>query len=85
MGRLVMISDDLSYDFKSIILETEQRKISAFMRLFWEEQKKCLQSSQNNAKYHPMNTETEVTYQAVNLFTSGKCFIYFISDAQHYI
>ena len=28
---------DLSRHFKSIILETDQRNISRFMRLFWEE------------------------------------------------
>ena len=33
-------SVDLSNDFKSIILETDQRKTSPFMRLFWEEQQK---------------------------------------------
>ena len=48
------VSADLSNDFKSIILETDQRKLSPFMRLFWEEQQKCLQSSQNNATYYPM-------------------------------
>ena len=67
---------DLSNDFESIILETDQRKISPFMRLFWEEQQKYLQSSQNNATYHPMNPDTDVTYQTVNLFSSDKCFIY---------
>ena len=36
------ISADLSNDFKSIIFETDQRKISPFMRLFWEEQQKYL-------------------------------------------
>ena len=36
------VSADLSNDFKSIILETDQRKISPFMRLFWEEQQKYL-------------------------------------------
>ena len=46
------VSANLSNDFKSIILETDQRKISPFMRLFWEEQQKYLQSSQNNATYH---------------------------------
>ena len=66
---------DLSNDFESIILETDQRKISPFMRLFWEEQQKYLQSSQNNATYHPMNPDTDVTYQTVNLFSSNKCFI----------
>ena len=48
------VSADLSNDFKSIILETDQRKILPFMRLFWEEQQKYLQSSPNNVKYHPM-------------------------------
>ena len=36
------VSADLSNDFKSIIFKTDQRKISAFMRLFWEEQQKYL-------------------------------------------
>ena len=36
------IRADLSNDFKSIILETDQRKISSFIRLFWEEQQKYL-------------------------------------------
>ena len=36
------VSADLSNDFKSVILETDQRKISPFMRLFWEEQQKYL-------------------------------------------
>ena len=34
------VSADLSNDLKSIIFETDQRKISPFMRLFWEEQQK---------------------------------------------
>ena len=79
------VSADLSNDFKAIIFETYQRKISPFMRLFWEEQQKYLCSSQNNVTYHPMNPDTDVTYQTVNLFSSDKCFIYFISDVPHYI
>ena len=50
------VSADISNDFKSIILETNQRKILPFMRLFWEEQQKYLQSSQNNVKHHPIIT-----------------------------
>ena len=73
------VSADLSNDFKSIIFETDQRKISPFMRLFWEEQQKYLQSSQNNATYHPMNPDTDVTYRTVHLFSSDKYFIYFIT------
>ena len=36
------VSADLSNDFKSIIFETDQRKILPFMRLFWEQQQKYL-------------------------------------------
>ena len=39
----------------------------------------------NNVTHHPMNPDADVTYQTVNLFNSGKCFIYFISDVPHYI
>ena len=53
------------------------------MRLILEEQQKYLQSFTNNATYHPMNPDTDVTYQTVNLFSSNKCFIYFISDVPH--
>ena len=56
-----------------------------FMRLILEEQQKYLQSFINNATYHPMNPDADVTYQTVNLFSSDKCFIYFISDVPHYI
>ena len=56
------VTAELSNDFKSIILETEQRKISPFMRFFREEQQKYLQSSQSNATYHPMNPDTDVIY-----------------------
>ena len=55
------------------------------MRLILEEQQKYLQSFINNATYHSMNPDADVTYQTVNLFSSDKCFIYFNSDVQHYI
>ena len=55
------------------------------MRLILEEQQKYLQSFINNATYHPMNPNADVTYQKVNLFSSDKCFIYFISDVLRYI
>ena len=55
------------------------------MRLILEKQQKYLQSFINNAAYHSMNSDTDVTYQRVNLFSYDKCFIYFISDIQHYI
>ena len=55
------------------------------MRLNLEEQQKFLQSFINNATYHPMSPDANVTYQTVNLFSPDKCFIYFISDVPHYI
>ena len=36
------VSADLSNDFKSIIFETDQREISPFIKLFWEEEQKYL-------------------------------------------
>ena len=54
------------------------------MWLILKEQQKHLQSFINNVTYHPMNLDADVTYQTVNLFSSGKCFIYFISDVPHY-
>ena len=32
-----------------------------------------------------MNPDADVTYQTFNLFSSEKCFIYFIFDVRHYI
>ena len=61
------------------------KKNLPFMRLILEEQQKYLQSFINNATYHPMNPDADVTYQTVNLFSSDKCFICFISDCPHYI
>ena len=50
------------------------------MRLILKEQQKYLQSFINDATYHPMNSDADVTYQTFNLSSSDKCFIYFISD-----
>ena len=61
-------------------MKTDQGQVSPFMRLFREEQQKYLQYSQNNATYHLMKPDADLTYQAVNLFSSDKRFIYFISD-----
>ena len=55
------VSADLSNAFKKIILENDQRKNSPLMRLFWEERQKCLQSSQDNATYQPMNPDTDIS------------------------
>ena len=51
------------------------------MKLILEEQQKYLQSFNHNATYRPMNPDTDVTYKTVNLFSSDKCFIYFISHS----
>ena len=50
-----------------------------------EKQQKYCQFFINNATYHPMNSDAHVTYHTVNLFSSEKCFICFISDCPHYI
>ena len=54
------------------------------MRLILKEQQKYLQSFINNAAYHPINSDADVTYQTFNLSSSDKCFIYFISDVPRY-
>ena len=43
------------------------------MRLILEYHQKYLQSFINNAAYHSMNPDADVTYQRVNLFSSDKC------------
>ena len=53
--------------------------------LILKELQKYLQFFIHNATYHSMNPDTDVTYQTVTLFSSNKCFIYFVSDVQHYI
>ena len=83
--KLRRVSADLSNDLKSIILGTDQKKTSPLMRLYSEEQQKYLQSFQNNAKYRPINPDTDVTYQKVNLFSSENFFVYCISYVPHYI
>ena len=37
-----------------------KKKNITFVRLFWEDQQKCLQSSQNNPTCHPMNPDTDI-------------------------
>ena len=54
------------------------------MRLILEEEQKYLQPYINSATYHPTNPDADVMYQTVNLFSSDKCFICFISDCPHY-
>ena len=44
------------------------------MSLILEEEQKYLQAFINNVTYHHMNPDADVTYQTVNLISSGKCF-----------
>lgn len=48
------VNVDLSYAFKLIILEADQRIISPFKSLLWGKQQNGPQYSPNNVKYHPM-------------------------------
>ena len=66
-----------SNDFKSIILETGQRKISPSRKLFWEDQQKYLQSSQNIGTYHPMNPNTDVIRQSIYLVLTNFYLLHF--------
>ena len=59
------VSADLSNDFTSIILETDQTKITLHEVNFGGVAK-YLQCFINNATYHPMNHDADVTYQTVN-------------------
>ena len=55
-------SVDLSNEFKSITFGTDQRNVSSFMWLIWEEQQKYLESSQINATCHPRNPDQYQTF-----------------------
>ena len=50
----VLVSDELSSDLKSIMSHTDQKHLSPFMKLFWEEQQKYIASSKHGIRYHPM-------------------------------
>lgn len=50
----VPIDKELSKDIVSIMQNTDEKKLPPFMKLFWEEQQKYLQSSQSGIRYHPM-------------------------------
>ena len=48
----VPVSDDLNNDFQSIFNNCDH--ISPFMKLFWQEQLKYINSSPKQVRYHPM-------------------------------
>lgn len=47
------VDHELSNDFTSI-LENSDERITPFMNLFWQQQKKLLTSSRTGVRYHPM-------------------------------
>ena len=49
----VPVNEDFNNDFQFIFRNCDQNKISPFMKLFWEEQIKYLNSS-SQIRYHPM-------------------------------
>lgn len=49
----VPASESLNNDLKSIMSAADKSKISPFMKFFWEEQQKYLQSSSTGVRYHP--------------------------------
>ena len=50
----VPVQKHLDKDLQDIFNQCDKRRISPFMKLFWEEQMKYLQSSPSQARYHPM-------------------------------
>lgn len=48
------VDNKLSEDLVSIMSDTDQSKVSPFMKFFWEEQQKYLKSSSTTVRYHPM-------------------------------
>ena len=50
----VKVSTELNTDMITIMSNTDQSEISPFMKFFWEEQQKYLNSSPTGIRYHPM-------------------------------
>ena len=49
------VSPELSADFVSLFCGCDQTDVPPFMKLFWEEQQKYVQSSSKSSiRYHPM-------------------------------
>ena len=49
------ISEDLHSDFRKIFSENlDKQNVPPFMKLFWQEQQKYLNSSKTGIRYHPM-------------------------------
>ena len=50
----VPVTSNLDGDLKNIFKSCDERKLSPFMKLFWEEQMKYLQCPSSEVRYHPM-------------------------------
>ena len=50
----VTVTPDLHTDLQDIFNNYDKRKISPFMKLFWEEQLKSINMSASQVRYHPM-------------------------------
>ena len=50
----VPVDDTLNKDLTSIMSKADPSKLSPFMKFFWEEQQKYIQSSSTGVRYHPM-------------------------------
>ena len=50
----IAVESELGEDLQTIISDTDQNKLSPFMRFFWQEQQKYVQKSKNTVRYHPM-------------------------------
>ena len=48
------VTPDLHNDLQDIFNNCDKRKISPFMKLFWEEQLKSINMSASQVRYHPM-------------------------------
>lgn len=50
----VNIDSELSRDFTNIMSDVDKKKVSPFMNLFWQQQKKLFTANAYGVRYHPM-------------------------------
>ena len=49
----MFVNQELNDDIVSIVSNTDYNNMPSFMKFFWEEQQKYLQSKKNGIRYHP--------------------------------
>ena len=50
-----VLSEEIHSDFLKIFTSNlDNNNVPPFMKLFWHEQQKCVQTSRNGVRYHPM-------------------------------